>query len=217
MKIRLFVCAAALTTAALTYAGTIQFNGDIQMINPTSIPWVGPSTMWGFVQTGSMTGTGSSGFASLSSLDITKLVFTYGDLDLTTYQSPGANSPGFERYTPVGGARAFSVSYNSTVLATGTSVFMRSEVTNNADYNATGSGQAFLTSAGLDPAFFNEVMAQTGGTGLLNFTIDGFHAVDNSGYFTSTGSITAVPEPATYAALFGLAALGLALRARQRR
>ena len=69
------------------------------------------------------------------------------------------------------------------------------------------------TSTGLTQTF----VAPTGATRLFLGTMDGFEWKNNSGAFTV--NMTVVPEPATYAALFGIGTLGLVAvrRYRQRK
>ncbi|MBI5688618.1 MAG: PEP-CTERM sorting domain-containing protein [Verrucomicrobia bacterium] len=200
--------------AVFTSAGaaqTLNYTGTAHATNLTAISWVAGSTMWGTVQTAAFTGTTQSGFTSLASVDLSLLTFNFTNLDLNTYQSPGGATSGFERYTASGSA-TFEVRYNGALWATGTPVFLRTEVDNNLDTHAIGTGSAFLTGAGTSSSFYDEVMSKTSGSGILNFTITDFYPVDAAGNFASVGSMTisAVPEPGAYAAIAGGLGLGFA-------
>ena len=213
--IRILSISAAITGAS--FAQTLNFNGAVHAINGTGIPWVATSTMWGAVETGTFTGTTQTGFTSLNSINPALLTFNFGNLALTTFQSPGGSTIGFERYTTTG-TSSFEVRYNGAVWAVGTPLFLRSEVSNNADFDATGTGEAILTAAGVSSVFFDEIMTRTGGTGLLEFTIDSFFPVNNAGDFISTGSMTittAVPEPSASAGIAGGILLGFTVLRRR--
>lgn len=216
--LRLFAGAVALGVGSLSLAADIQFTGSISMSSLTGNPWVTPSFMWGQIDSGSLTATSISGFTSLNGSDPSKLVFSFtSTMGLTSFQIPGAASAGFERYTPSGGGTSFQVTYDGTVLATGVAVFLRSDVTSSNAVTATGSGQAQLTAGGSSLAFFQEVLSKTGGTGLLDMNISGFTPIDNLGHFSSTGSLSAIPEPSTFALGSGLTVLGMAVLWRRRR
>lgn len=160
--------------------------------------------------------------------DITLLSWTLSEMTLyqgagTATLSPGPASAGFEdyRYDDNGGLAAANLTffYNGDEWASGYVTRFVTTVDNTSDFDATGAGDAVITSntpAGL--AFFNEVMTLSGNTGDLFFIADSFFSVSatDPGTFSSTGSITVVPEPSTYAALCGLAVLGVvALRRRK--
>jgi hypothetical protein len=204
---------AALASAGISSAGaaSFSFGGDLRAGTGTAIPWVGPSTMWGTIETGRGTGTSQDGFGYLASRNVGLLTFTFGDLELTSFQSPGPGSMGFERYTENDASvEPFTLRYGGVVIATGTSDFLYNEVSHSLDFTAVGSGQVTLTAPGSDPAFYNEVVALTGGSRILQVTLTSFDPVDNLGHFVTTGSFTAVPEPQEYAALSAVALIGWA-------
>lgn len=214
--------ATATATATLFLAGTgraatFDFSGNLQAGNLTGLGWVIGSTMWGSIQTGSGTGTSQTGFSYFNTHDIGQLTFTFGDLELSSFASPGPFSPGFERYTDTDGSSVpFTVRYAGDVVATGTSIYLYDEVENFNDVTAVGTGQVILTTPGADPAFFNEVMALTGNSGQLDLVLTGFFPVNNEGLFATTGTFTAVPEPGEYAAVGAAGMVGLALWRRRR-
>lgn len=209
---------ALLTLSTLAQAASFDFDGALQANNLTGQPWVAGSTMWGAIDTGSGAGNAQSGFDYLSSRDVHLLTFTFGDLELTSSQSPGLASAGFELYTE-GDASVlpFTLKYNNAVIATGTSLFLRTEVDNSGDVTAIGTGQFQITAPGADATFYNEVMALTGGSGLCDVTLSTFFPVNGAGLFSTTGTITTapVPEPDTWALVASGAILGFAILRRR--
>jgi len=196
-SILLFSITLFFSTAQAAY---IDYNGTVKADTTTSIPWVAGSTMWGAVEDGTGTGTFSSGFASLNGLDISLFTFTFGDLELTSYLSP-TSVAGFEYYSEGDGSvEQMHFYYDSNLWASATLNFLQVDVDNKDDTSATGFGTANLSSAGVSNAFFNEVMALTGGSGLLNFDVYDFTPVNKTGDFTSIGRITvsSVPLPAAF-------------------
>ncbi|MDX2111161.1 MAG: hypothetical protein SFY80_13075 [Verrucomicrobiota bacterium] len=221
MKMRsLLPLTLLLATAASVRGVNINFSGQIETTNLTTHTWVLGTTMWGTVNTGTAIATSQTGFNSLAGLDMSKFGWTYGKLNLTQFQEPTANGAGFEYYTRT--TQSFDIIYNGSLLATGDVLYLRSEVLNSSDINATGTGRVQLTAPGQDSAFYNEVMSLTGNTGLLDMQINSFVAVSapgvDPGYFSSTGVLSpiAVPEPALFAYGFGGIALLLALMLRKR-
>ncbi|GAB5559246.1 MAG: hypothetical protein SynsKO_08930 [Synoicihabitans sp.] len=169
-----------------------------------------PSFPWETVDTGSGMATSISGFTSISdaiSTEAARLTYAFNNLELTTY-SGGGPGDSLEIYTPKAGS-TFTFAYDGTTIATGQVVSLTVN-TNFTTGAATGLGTVNLISGGTNPAFFNEIGTLTGGTNIMDFAISSFTAVNASGDFTSTGtfSVSAVPEPSTYAAVLGLTALG---------
>jgi hypothetical protein len=219
-RLSLSTSAAALAfmLAPVSNAASFDFAGSLHAANSTANPWVGGSTMWGTIETGDGTGTSQSGFAYLASRDVSLLTFTFGDLELTSSLSPGIGSLGFERYTENDASvMPFTISYNGIPIATGTSDYLYDEVSHSLDFTAVGDGQVTLTAPGGDPTFYNEVTALTGGSRVLQVTLASFDPVDNLGNFTTTGTISAVPEPREYAALSAAGLIGWAAWRRSRR
>lgn len=210
--------ALALAGATALNAASFDFSGDLHAANSTGIPWVAGSTMWGTLETGGGTGTAQSGFSYLASRDVGLLTFSFGDLELTGFQSPGAASLGFERYTENDASvMPFTIRYDGVVIATGTSDYLYDEVSHSLDFTAVGNGQVTLTAPGSDPAFYNEVTTLTGGSRILQVTLSSFDPVDNAGNFVTTGTFTAVPEPEEYAVLAAAGLIGWAMWRRSKR
>lgn len=211
-------------------AQVVEFQGGLtQNADLTDNDWVlfngQPSKMWGTVSSGSATASAVNGFTSLSNATVAGFniaLFQWsfgsqGDLELVNFQSPGPATAGFEVYeNNVGNAVDITFTYDGDVWATGTVDQIRADVTNNADLNATGTGVVTLTAAGVDDAFFNEVMSKTGNTGRLDYTFNSFTAVNAQGLFQSDGSFTAVPEPAHTAAAVALVCVGAVFIRRRR-
>lgn len=212
------IAAAFVACTAIAGAASFDFNGAVHTTDITGIPWVGPSTMWGAVDTGGGTAISQSGFAYFGTHDITKLTFSFGDLELSERLSPGPATAGYEIYRELDNSIVpFQIKYDGTVIASGDSLFLRTHVDNDQDYGATGTGQFRITSPGTDPTFYNQVMSLTAGTGLFDATISTFAAVDNLGNFGTSGVMTtAVPEPGTWAAATSLALLAFAALRRNR-
>jgi hypothetical protein len=205
-----FVVAMCVFLAQPLSAAQIEFFGTSQNSVATSIPWVSGSTMWGHLDDASGAGQSTTGFSSLSGKDISKLDFSFGNLDLTDWLSPGAASAGYEIYTDDGAGTPLEFSYDGDLWATGTVAFLRTDVVDSSGINATAVLSATLLSAGVEDAFFNEIMLLTGGTGVIELNASSFTPVDANGLFTSvtTLELTAVPVPAAVW-LFGSALAGL--------
>lgn len=220
---------AAVALSVATHAASFDFTGLLQAANLTAIPWVNGSNpptpelqfyMWGTIETGSGTGTSQSGFSYLVGKNPALLTFTFGDLELDTYQSPLIGAMGFERYTDTDSSSVpFTISYNGVMIAEGTSEYLYDEVDHISDLTAVGTGRVTLHTPGSDPTFFNEVSAITGGTRQLDVTLTNFDPVNNAGLFATAGSITAtpVPEPEEYAALAAAGLVGWAVWRRRQR
>jgi len=192
-------------------AAEIDFVGQAQSANLTTIPHVLGATMWGSIETGSGMGVSATGLSSLDGLDLSKFTYTYGDLELTSYESPTLTTPGFQVFSEGDSSlQPIRFFYDGNEWAVGTLNYIRVDVDSVIDTTAVGSATANLTTAGTaDDTFFNEVMLLTGGSGLLTFSVDSYFPVDNSGNFSTTGTIfiSSVPEADTYAMMF--AGLGL--------
>ncbi|RLA44001.1 MAG: hypothetical protein DRR42_20995 [Gammaproteobacteria bacterium] len=192
------VVASSLFLAQPLAAAQIDFFGTSQNSVSTAIPWVAGSTMWGHLDVAGGAGQSTTGFTSLGGKDISKLGFSFGDLDLTSWLSPGPASAGYEIYTDDGTGTPLEFSYDGDLWATGTVHFLRTDVANSSDLNATALMSVTLLSAGLDDAFFNEIMSLTGGTGMITLNAHSFTPINASGLFSAvtTLELTAVPVPA---------------------
>ena len=220
--------AALLPLAALAplhAQATVTYSGTAVTTGLSSLPWVHPTFMAQQVTSIDVTATGQAGFTSLSSLDLSKLQFSFTTMYLSTSESlsPGPSSEGYELYRPPApGTNSFLVTYNGSAFASGNVDFFRIVVPNNSATTASGSGRAFLTAgAGEGTAFYNEVMALSGNTGRLDFVATSFAATNynpftGAGTYSSTGVMAVVPEPSTYAAIAGGMALLGALWHRRR-
>ena len=173
----------------------IVFEGELQASNVTAYPFVG-GNMFGTIEDGSAAATSITGFefSSEQGFDPQLFTWTFGenaDLTLTDHLSPTSTAGGFELYTsdpnnPV----TIQFFYDGVTLATGIAEFIRVEVDNNYDTTAIGKGQATLQYPGEDDRFFYEVMAKTGGAGVIWFALDDFYPTSPSGQFFTGGSAT---------------------------
>jgi hypothetical protein len=186
-----------LFTSGVGSAAQIGWTGVTNLSDSSQgIPWVFGSTMWESLDTGVATGASQTGFTYFDTHDIGLFTFTFGDLELSSYLSPGAALPGFEIYTDTDAVFVpFDMLQDGVLVASGEADFLRVDVLNNADANALGTAEATITTAGGDPAFFNELMTLSGGTGKLSITIDSFNPVA-IGVFNNVGTIAILPAPA---------------------
>lgn len=164
MKKRFAVTLLLLGGMNMSHAQSVEFlNSQSQLRDqPNSIPWVNfngnPSFMWETVESGTGAADSANGLNSLSFGGFVPAKFTWkvgeaipggGDLELSSHQSPGAASIGFERYTNVDGPTAeIQFSYDGDLWAIGTVDFLRSEVAHINSVAATGTGQVTLTADG---------------------------------------------------------------------
>ena len=215
---RVFLLTTLLILSQPLAAAQIQFFGTSQNSVDTGIPWVGGSTMWGHLDSASGTGLSTTGFNSLTSFDITKLAFNFGNLDLTSHLSPDAASAGYEVYTDDGSGTPFEFTYDGDLWAAGDVNFLQTDVTNSSDIDATATMSVTLLSAGIDDAFFSEIMLLTGGSGMITLNANSFTPINASGLFSSvtTLELTSVPVPAAVW-LFGSGLIGLVGIARRNR
>lgn len=210
--------AGSLLMASTLSAQVFEYGGQTQAANITNHDWVLGSKMWGTIEAGSGVGTSSDGFTSLANIDISKFTFTFGDLELTNFLEPGPASAGFEVYSEGDGSvQPIQFFYDGNLWASGDVFDITINVDNSNDATAVGTSRVQLTAPGVDAAFYNEVIALSGGTGLLDFQIADFFPVDDAGLFSSTGSVSPVPEPSTYALVFGMGIAGFAVARRLRR
>jgi hypothetical protein len=194
---------------------SVQFSGTTFMSDTSeNIPWVLGSVMFESLDSGTATGTSQQGFTFFETNNVNLLTWTFGDLELSSFQSPGVATPGFEIYTETDGNEVpFTLDYDSSVAAVGVVSWLRVDVSNSSDLAATGTAEVILQNPGSDPELFNEIMSLSGNTGILYFTINEFDPV-SFGQFASTGSFTVVPEPSTFASLAGAFILAYVLRRR---
>lgn len=180
------VLAALLLQSFVVNAAFIDFNSQLKATGTTTIPWVFGSTMWSEIVSSTGSGSDSEGFSSLDGLDLSKFTFSFGGLTLTSFLSPGPSSPGFERYT--GATDPFEFFYDGQLWASGTVAYVQNDVANSTDLGGATS-EITLTSAGVNDAFYNEMLALTDGTGTFIMTAGNFQQVDAFGLFSSTTSI----------------------------
>lgn len=203
----LFFFATILPSAELSAQAV--FSNTITGTNPnTSNPYTTGQTV-----NSSLTATGIGRGAGISGSNATD-----------RYTATGWNSASLDAndyftwtITPTGGATLNLTSFVYTGQASGTGPTTFSFRT-SADSFSTGLGTATATGA---------TITLTGGafqglSSALEFRLYGWGASSASGTFsvndfTFNGSVSAIPEPSTYAALAGASALGLSIWRRRRR
>lgn len=210
----LFASALSLSAQTLEVSGTLHaavFRDDLDQL--TGSPYI-VSYPWQDVQTGAGMATQIEGFTSIAdaiSMEAERLTYSLNSLTLTSYTSGKPAGISTEIYTPTTGSE-FRFYYDSATLAIGEVVSIQ-VFTDFTTGQATGSGLVRLTAPGGTTDFYDEIGTLSGGSYLMDFTISQFAAVNALGDFTSTGtfSVSAVPEPSAWAALFGGCALSLAV------
>lgn len=217
MRILCLLLASVVTVSA----AKIEYSAVAQNANLTSHDWVFGSKMWGTIESGTSTATLIEGFSSLAGLDPAQFTWTFGDLELSSYLVPTATTAGFEVYSETDASvTPLNFYYGGSLLATGTLFDITVHVAHNMDGTAAGTGTGQITGAGINSAFYDEIMVLTGGSGRLSFTVGDFYAVSNSGQFGSSGVLT-FPEPASVpeagSAVFYLAGALLLLGGASRR
>ena len=226
------VSAATLSAQTITYT-----NGRTNVQNASGPAWVGATVMFQDIVSTYGEAPGPSGATGATStdidlfdgggMDITLLTWEFGPMSLTgigvgdsATVSPGDATAGFEdyRYDDQNGAAAVNLTfyYDNDEWLSGYVTRFLITVPNRFNPNATGTGTAYITDKTAEGTnFYNEIMSITNGSGELAFSANNFVSTTGSDpeSFTSTGSVTivsAVPEPATWTALAGIAVLGLA-------
>ena len=103
----------------------------------------------------------------------------YGDLVLTDHLSPTATEAGFEYYSSEPDKYVdINFLYDGQLLASGRAEYIRVEVDNNWDITAIGKGRAYWIMVIL---IYDEIMAISGGTGVLDFVLDSFYTTNDAG------------------------------------
>lgn len=184
--------------AGTVFGARIEYSAITQNGNITGHDWVLGSKMWGSIESGTSTATHIEGFSSLAGLNPSLLTWTFGDLELTSFLEPTADTAGYEIYSESdSNVIPLNFYYGGNLLASGTVYDITVHVANANDVNAAGVATGRIESPGSDDAFFDEIMGFTGGSGLLSFTIGEFYSMSSSGQFGSSGVLTfTAPVPA---------------------
>lgn len=166
---------------------------------------VGGFQFFAFQNTDSGQGTGIS--TTGSSTVAGPIDFVLGDLEQIGFVGGSSGGPATVQIYGEGDGNPNFINLfdGGTLLAQGE--YLEQVVTTDFDTGiATAVGRIRLLSAGVDPAFFNEVMQLTGGTGIIRFEVDSFAATFLSpdpledpeaatGEFATTGRFIVTPEP----------------------
>lgn len=235
---RSFLLFSSLLAALAASAASINYTGGVtNAASATGPSWVLGTNMYiQLVEDYASSPLGSSGAAGSSQngfnlfdplpggggLDITKLTWTFGTLDLqgvgvgdSQTVSPTPVSAGVEDYRYSGVPTNLTFFYDGVEWASGKVTQFLITVPNSNTAIATGSGSAVLTAntaAGQD--FWDEINALTSGAMQIDFTAGNFNSVGASpanATFTSDGTLTPVPEPSAWASFAGIAALAFGL------
>ena len=194
-------------TAGTARAGVITFQSTIQLQNQD------PSTgLFQNIAPGTGTATAITGFSSLAGLPPSDLTFAFSGSQLL--QST-VNGPDF--ILVYGGTAAspytFDLLLNGSPIGTSTGATLI-VVGNTATGMATVTELITLDGVVGTP-FFQEVLAQTGGTGQMLIRTDPVPLSSPDNRFSTTATIATVPEPSSFA-LLGLGTLGVTALGRQR-
>jgi hypothetical protein len=215
----LLALAPSLSAQTIAVNGTVTANSANTQADPLAV--VSGITYYPYtsVSAGNGSATAIGGFSSLVGVTPSTFTYAFTSLNLTAYAGGGPGDS-VETYTP-GGGSTFTFSVNGTPIASGEVVSL-TVTTGYSTGTATALGYFHLTTAGSDPAFYNEVSALTGGTNILTLDVPGvfFDLGDLSAatfHVPGTFSVTAVPEPATVALGLGLAVLATTVYRRRTR
>lgn len=193
--------------AGASQAASFSYSGLITPGGASGTGWVDGTMMPTSIVVGTGTAASQSGFSYFATHDITLLTFQFADLELSNFQAPTSDQWGFMYFAEANGSPIpFTLSYNGSVIASGITDHINLVVDNDTDLGASGDGRITLIAAGTDPAFFNEVMTKTDGTGRLNVYLSA-DAVATGGTMAMGGTFVAVPEPEAYAFATGTLAL----------
>jgi hypothetical protein len=210
--------AAALLLPVAAAGASFSYSGSLSPGGAGGGSWVDGQSMVTSIVVGTGTAANQSGFSYFVGRDIGLLTFQFADLELSNFQSPTLDQWGFMYFAEANGAPIpFRFFYDGTEIATGITDHINLAVDNDTDLGASGDGAVTLTTPGVDPTFFNEVMAKTGGSGRFNVYLSS-DAVPSGGVMTMGGTFVtaAVPEPEEYAAIAGLSLVLWAVRRRLR-
>lgn len=199
----------ALLFSSSTLGASFSYSGSISPGGAGGGSWVDGQPMVTGLVAGAGTAASQNGFSYFVGRDIGQLTFTFADLELSNFQSPTPDQSGFMYFAEANGSPIpFRLFYGGTEIASGITEHITLVVDNDTDLGASGDGAVTLTTSGSDPAFFNEVMAKTGGSGRFNVYLSA-EAVPTGGVMAMGGTFmtVAVPEPEEYAAVAGLGAL----------
>lgn len=135
------------------------------------------------------------------------------------FQSSGALNLGNAGTLAMGSSKNFTMTGGTLNLALGSSF---SQITGGGTgvFSISGGTVAFdTTGAGFSYGSTYQVASGFASYSVAGVSYSGYDTVNYTASLSSTGlvSFSAVPEPATYAAILGAAALGLALRRKRAR
>jgi hypothetical protein len=190
-----------LVAAGTARGGVIAFQSTVQLLNQD------PTTgVFQNIAPGTGTATAITGFASLAGQPPSALTFAFSGSQLLQSTINGPN------ITLVYGGTAaspytFNLLLNGSPIGTSTGATL-TVVGNTATNTATVTELITLNGVVGNP-FFQEVLAQTGGTGQLFIRTDPLPLTSPDNRIMTTGTISTVPEPSSLA-LLGLGALGVA-------
>lgn len=231
-KIRL-LCLLALfaagTLAAQTFVGTASSNGTIREGGPAGNPWFhtaqGPGDFASYAISSFSFTAGDFGFGAVTGVTAASISYTQSNAAFTT-SGPVSFHVTFDTVVSGGdysglahtGAGAgvndgeFSDTPSTQVIGSGTFTEVASGTVDTYTLDFTGMLESLLVDAINSGSSFSIILATSDSDAAVTYA-----GIENNDYPNQIDlSITAIPEPSTYALLAGLAAVGLILLRRRR-
>ncbi|MCC5806120.1 MAG: PEP-CTERM sorting domain-containing protein [Opitutales bacterium] len=232
-KIRLFCVFAVFavgTLSAQTAVGTASSNGTIRTGGPTTNPWFhtaqGPGDFASYAISSFSFSAGDFGFGTVTGISAASISYTQSNAAFTN-DGPisfhvsfdttiaGGNYAGLAHTGAGAGVNdgEFSDSPTTQVIGTGTFTEVSSGTVDAYTLDFTGTLESLLVDAINSGSSFSIILATSDPGAAVTYA-----GIENNTYPDQIDlSITAIPEPSTYAMLAGLAVAAVLLVRRRRR